>query len=213
MLSEKLVYLKREIVTYAGFIESMFIKTMEAFIKSDLNELQEIIKKDEEKANHFEVEIDELCTNIIALYEPKAKDLRIILMILKMNNDLERMGDHCVNIAQSARDLVNAGYNKYDLTDIYQNTLQMYRNALEAFINEDHLLAKKVCETDNIIDECKNSIYKTMVKMMTQDTKIIESALQIMRIAGNLERIADLSTNISEDVIFIVKGKVIKHNL
>lgn len=214
MLPEKITTLKKELVEYSALVEHMIEKSTQGLLRREKEVLGEVLDKDETKANDFEIELDELCTQLIAQYEPKAKDLRTILMILKMNNDLERMGDHAVNIAESSLFLIERPPVKplIDIPNMAQTTMRMLKDSISAFINEDAKLARAVCERDDIIDGLRDQILRELITFMSSDPSTIERSLHLMRISRNLERIADLSTNICEDVIFMVEGRVIKHH-
>jgi phosphate transport system protein len=214
MLEEKLVILKRELITYASLVESMVDKSLAGLQKKDASLFNEVLVKDEPAANQFDIELDEMCTNLIAQYQPRAKNLRIILMVLKMSNDLERMGDHAVNIVESGEFLITRPAVKplIDIPKMGELTAAMLRDGINSFINEDGKLAKSVCERDNIIDGLKDKIHEELIAIMSRDPSSVERSLHLMRIADNLERIADLSTNICEDVLFMAEGRVIKHH-
>jgi phosphate transport system protein len=143
-----------------------------------------------------------------------AKDLRTILMIFKMNEDLERMADHTVNISQSSLRLLENPAVKplIDIPEMASVAAQMVTDSITAFINEDQALAILVCERDNIIDSLRDKTYQELIDLMRADPANISRCLDLMRIARNLERIADLSTNLCEEVIFMVEGKIIKHH-
>ncbi|MBU0650837.1 phosphate signaling complex protein PhoU [bacterium] len=212
-MEEKLTFLKKEIIEYSVFIDQMIRNTIKGLVNKDKNLLLRVAQEDEKKANDLEIHIEELCTSFIAKYEPRAKDLRTILMILKMNNDMERIGDHCVNIVESALYLIERPDIK-DLIDIPKMALmceEMLKESIDCFIKEDSVLARKVCDKDFAVDELKDKIYIDLVDIMKHDAKTVKRALHLMRISTNLERIADLTTNICEDVIFVVEGAVIKH--
>jgi len=214
MLEEKVTSLKKSLVEYATLVEHMIESSIEGLLRKDGKILHNIIEKEEPKANKFEMELDELCTTLIARYEPKAKNLRAILMILKMNNDLERMGDHAVNIAESSLFLVERPLVKplIDIPHMAKLTMKMLKDSINSFIGEDAKLAKEVCEGDDTVDALRDQILRELITFMTSDPSTIERSLHLIRISSNLERIADLSTNIGEDVIFMVEGKVIKHH-
>lgn len=214
MLEEKLGNLKRDLVEYAGLVESMIEKAVKGLLEREAGYFVDVIEKDEARANMFELEIDELGTALIAQHEPKAKDLRTILMIMKMSNDLERMGDHAVNIAQSGMYLIERPLVKplIDVPRMSELTIGMLKDSIVAFINEDAKLARSVCERDSEVDGLRDQLFRELITYMVSDTKTIERSLHLTRVAGNLERIADLSTNICEDVIFMVKGQIIKHH-
>lgn len=214
MLDEKLVVLKKELITYAGLVESMVEKSIKGLLKRDQSILEEVIKYDETAVNNKEIELDEFCTTLIAQYQPKAKSLRSILMALRMVGDLERMGDHAVNIAEASEFLIKQPSIKplIDIPRMAEVTIGMLRDSINAYINEDALLAKSVCERDNIVDGLKDQILRELITYMNADTSVIERALQLINISRNLERIADLSTNIGEEVLFLVEGREIRHN-
>lgn len=214
MLEEKLITLKKELVIYASLVESMVEKSMNGLTRKDSPLLQEVIDKDEPRVNAYEMEIDEICTTLIAQYQPKAKNLRTLLMILRMGNDLERMGDHAVNIVESGLYLVAHDPVKplIDLPAMGETTIGMLKDGISAFVDENATLAKSVCERDNVVDDFKRKIQADLTRIMQANPASIERALHLLRISGNLERIADLSTNICEDVMFMVEGRVIKHH-
>jgi len=214
ILDEKINVLKTRLINYATLVEVMIDKSMQGILKKDRKLLTEIIERDEPKTNDFEIEIEEACTTFIAQYEPKAKDLRTILMILKINNDLERIGDHAGNIAESGLFLIEKPDVKplIDIPEMAENSMKMLKDSINSFINEDALLAKSVCERDSAVDHLLEKIIQELSTFMMRDASIIDSSMQLIRVAQNLERIADLSTNICEDVIYMVEGRVIKHH-
>ena len=214
MLEEKMKDLKRELVEYSAFVRSMVEKSIEGLLKKQKQVLVDVIEKDEPKANDWEITLDEVCIETVAQYAPKAKDLRTILMALRMNNDLERMGDHAVNIAEDALFLIERPQVKplLDIPRMAEEATGMVRDSLLSFVNEDAALAKGVCERDNIVDAFEKQVLRELITYMTADPSTIERGLHLLSIARNLERVADLSTNIGEDVIFMVEGRVIKHH-
>jgi phosphate transport system protein len=214
MIEEKIKLLKQEIIKYASLVENMVKKGIDSLIQKNNDLALTVIEKDEPQANDLEVEIDEFCTNIIAQYSPKGKDLREVLMMLKMNNDLERIGDHAVNIAQSVIKLNEpTEYKKVvDVTQMSELVLKMLKDSVEAFINNDTSSARKVCLRDSEVDKVRDENFTKVLEHMKSGTINIERALHLRRIFSNLERIADLVTNICEEVIFIVEGKIIKHH-
>lgn len=214
MLEEKLIGLKKELIDYAMLVETMVAKSVSGLLKRDKTALLEVMEKEETKANAFEIEMDELCTNLIAQFQPKGKSLRMILMAMKMSNDLERMGDHAVNIVESALYLVDRPQVKplIDIPIMGEYTTKMLKEGISAFINEDADKAKSVCMMDDRVDDLKDKILKELTELMSADPATIERSLHLLRISGNLERIADLSTNICEDVMYLVEGRVIKHH-
>jgi phosphate transport system protein len=173
-----------------------------------------VILLHEPQANNYEVDIDEKCVSIIAQHQPAGKALRTILMTLNINSILERIGDHAVIVAESALFLIKHPQLKQliDIPHMAEVVKSMISDSITSFINEDAMLAKSVCERDDIVDGLRNQILRELITFMISDTSYIERALQLMKISSNLERIADLTTNICEDVIYMVKGEVIKHH-
>ena len=213
MLEEKLIHLNKELILYATLVEGTIDKSIQGLLQRDRNLLTTVIDFDEKRVNEYDSLLDEMCTNIIAQYEPKAKDLRTVLMIYSINKDLERMSDHAVNIAESGLFLLTKPSLKplIDIPRMAEMTRKMLKDSITAFISEEAALAKNVCRRDNDVDSLWEQIFRELVTFMISDSTTIERALHLIRISHNLERIADLSTNLCEDVIFIVEGKVIKH--
>ena len=214
MIEERIHELKKELVAYSSLVVSMVEHCIEGLIQKREDVLQNIIAKDEPRANEYEIELDELCTTYIVKYQPKAKDLRTILMILKMNNDLERIADHAVNISQSALYLIEQPLVKplIDIPRMAHTVMQMLNDGVNAFIHEDSNLASSVCARDSDVDALRSQILRELITYMISKPSTIERSLHLIRVSKNLERIADLSTNICEEVIFLVEGKVIKHH-
>ncbi|HBL23047.1 MAG TPA: phosphate transport system regulatory protein PhoU [Deltaproteobacteria bacterium] len=215
MLEVRIKELKKELVEYATLVEDMIAKSMKGLLDRDETPLLEVMHVLEPATNDFEIKLDELCTGAIAQYQPKARDLRTVLMVFKMNSDLERMGDHVANIADSGLFLLSHAPVKplIDIPRMAEETVKSLNDSITAFLDEDAALAEAVCERDYIIDALQNQIFRELVTFMTADPATIERALYLIRVANNLERIADLATNICEDVIFMVEGRVIKHHL
>jgi phosphate transport system protein len=214
MLVGEITSLKKRLVEYLAHVEKMIDKSIKGLLEKDRAMLNEVIEKDEPMANDIDIQLDELCTTIIAKFQPTAKDLRVILMIFQMSDVLERMGDHAVNIAESSLFLIERPFVKpfIDIPRMADITVSMVRDSIDSFTREDPRLAKSVCERDSEIDNLRDQIYRELITFMISDPATIERSLQVMRISNNLERIADLSTNICEEVIYIVEGKVIKHH-
>ena len=214
MLTERISELKKLLLAEAGLVEKMIMLAMDGLANFG-TAFQEEVNTFETRVNQIEIELDEKCFTLIALNQPEAKDLRQILMIYRMNNDLERLGDQAVNIAESAAQLTGNPVLKLipELFSMKEAALKMLKDALYAFTREDYELSRQVCDADNIVDEYNRNIYKHLVKLIRENPLQIDLYLHILRIAKNLERIGDLSTNIAEDTIFLAQGKVIKHNI
>ena len=214
MLIERISELKKLLLAEAGLVEKMIMLAMDGLANFG-TAFQEEVNTFETRVNQIEIELDEKCFTLIALNQPEAKDLRQILMIYRMNNDLERLGDQAVNIAESSAQLTGNPVLKSipELFSMKEAALKMLKDALYAFTREDYELSRKVCDADNIVDEYNRNIYKHLVKLIRENPLQTDLYLHILRIAKNLERIGDLSTNIAEDTIFLAQGKVIKHNI
>jgi phosphate transport system protein len=213
MLEEKIAELRKTLIGYALHVEKMIADSIDGLMQIDREKLEGVIDKSEKTANETEILIDELCTVIIAQYGPKAKELRTVLMCLKINNDLERIADHAINTAESGLYLIRHPLVKplLDLPRMAEAAIEMLQDTLTAFVNEDPDLAVSVCDRDSIVDALASQILRELITFMIADPSTIERALHLLKIARNLERTADLSTNIAEDVIYMIEGKVIKH--
>ena len=214
MLKQKIEELKKAVIEQANQVDLMIKLSIDGLLEKDNSKLEKVLEI-EELVNAKEICIEEDAITLIALQKPEAKNLRTILMILKMNNDLERMGDLAENITQSAEYLIRKPIIKklINIPAMAEVTLKMVKQSINSFINEDTELAKQVCINDDIVDEMKERIYRVLITYMMDDPTTIKRAILINKIASNLERIADLSTNIAEDTIYIAKGTVVKHQV
>lgn len=212
MLQDKILELKELLMSEASMVEYMVSLSIDGLFSSAGNLLEDILNW-ETNVNQLELEIDTQCTAAIALYQPEAKDLRLILMIYRINNDLERLGDQAVNIAESVEHLRgNPVIGELpELLEMKQAALGMLKDSLDAFAKEDVAQSRTVCGTDNTVDELNRRIYLHLVELLKASPELTERYLHLLRIAKNLERIGDLSTNIAENTIYLAVGKVIKH--
>jgi phosphate transport system protein len=213
MLEKRISILKEELLKMANIAEEMVNNSMKALVEKDINLAKEVKFKKEPVVNNLEVEIDEYAIETLALFQPKARDLRTVAMIMKMNNDLERVGDLATNIAEFDMELIPQPDVKpyIDLPRMANIAVQMLDDAITAFISQDSKLGRDVCRRDDIVDNLNEQIIRELLTFMIQDPKTIGRSLQIIRISENLERVADLATNIGEDVVYIVESEVIKH--
>lgn len=212
MLHDKMTELKHRIMEMAAHVEKMVALS---FITADSNDGEQFeeVWKHEKAVNEFEVEIDDTCVMLMALFHPEARDLRNILMIYKLNNDLERLGDQAVNIAESYMELIGNPIIKDlpELESMKYVTISMLSQSIKSFAGEDAESAREVCRRDEIVDNYNREIINKLIVMMKDDSLNVQAYLHLLRIAKNMERIADLSTNIAENAIYLVQGKVIKH--
>ena len=214
MLEQKILELKEKLFSMASLVEEMIEKSVRALVEKDEVLAKEVIEKDEPKVNDLEVELDEFSIDLLALHQPEASNLRTITMIMKIVNDLERIGDHAVNIAERALYLISRPQVKplLDLPRMAEGSTKMLRDSLNSFIKEDADLAIQVCQRDSEIDSLLDQTTRELITYMISDPRTIDRALHLILIARNLERVGDLATNIAEDTIFMVKGKIIKHH-
>jgi phosphate transport system protein len=214
MLHQELEMLKEKLLESATLVESMIEKSINGLLKKDKNLLLKIIEEDEARENDLEIQIEEKGIELIARYQPHAKDLRTIVMILKMNNDLERIGDEAVNIAQSALFLIERPMVKplIDIPRMAEEAIKMLQDSIKAFLQEDSQLAREVCVRDAIVDGLRDQIWRELITFMASDPTTIERSLHLLRISRCLERVADLATNLAEDTVYIVEGEIIKHH-
>lgn len=213
ILEQKLNELKERLMAMAGIVEEMLANSMKALVSRDEALARQVMTDDEERVNRLEIEIEDAAIGIMALHQPEASNLRNLAMIIKINNDLERIGDHAENIAEAALYLIPRPPVKplVDLPRMAAHTVAMLKDSLDAFTRADAELARSVCGRDSMVDSLKDQVNRELVTYMTSDATTIDRALKLMMISLNLERVADLATNIAEDVVYIVKGEVIKH--
>jgi phosphate transport system protein len=208
---KELALLRRKLEEMAALCRDGLAASARAFVEGDA-QAAEAAFANERRINQLEIEIDHEVVDCFALFQPVAVDLRFLLAILKINNDLERIGDHAVNIAQSAVSCASAPLpTRLELPRMFELTQGMFADACRSFMEKDMQTARAVLETDDMVDGLNRSTTREAVQLVKAGTLPLESALELMRIARNLERIGDLSTNIAEEVIFHVQAKVIKH--
>jgi phosphate transport system protein len=207
MLQDQIRNLKERLVGYARLVEGMIESSTLALASRDPAPLDEVTGVREHRANALEVELDAAATAVIAQFQPKAR-------VLGITNDLERLGDHAVNIADAARWLLayTPAPTPPSVPVMAAVAVRMVDDAISAFIAGDAALARNVCEADQAVDDLADDILRETVVTMACDPSAIEAGLRVLKIAGDLERIADLATNIGEDVVYMVEGRVIKHH-
>jgi phosphate transport system protein len=206
--------LKSRILEMGGFVEQAIEKATLALDERNLLRLDEI-RGLENKINDAHIAIDNLCLELLARQSPVAADLRLILAIIKINTDLERMGDQAVNISYNTEDYLARPKveQQVNLPQMASLVKVMVRHSLDAFMREDTTLAQNVLESDDEVDEFKNRVFSQLIPYMQQCPDKIEAALDLILIARNLERMADHATNIAEDVIFASTGEDVRHGL
>jgi phosphate transport system protein len=210
---EQLRHLRHRLIVMGGAVEKSISDSVKAFTTPD-DSIAEQVFGHEDEINLMEMEIDDLCLMLLALHQPMAVDLRFITSAMKINNDLERMADHSVNIAQASLKISGARLAGpmgviSEMAEIAQG---MVRDSLQSFVDEDAAKARDVCKRDDRVDRLDDEVFKQMVGWVNGDFGLLYAAMRVVLISKNLERIADLSTNIAEEVIFIVQARSIKHH-
>jgi len=215
MIEKRLKEIRGKLTIEAALVERMVENSVNALIEDDASLIEEVLRSEKE-LNRSEVETDELCVTTLALYHPEASYLRKIVAALKNNNDFERMGDQAVNITESAAVLLASGADT-DLTllkDMLSATLEMLRKAIRSFVDDDCVSARELPAMDDRVDGLEKAVIQQSIAEMTENSSrrgSVETGYHMIRIAQNLERIADLSTNIAQETIFMGEGLITKH--
>jgi len=209
---EELQELRHLVLEMGGFVEKQIADSMRALVDRDEEFARLIIERDK-TVNRMDVQIDDVCLRLLALHQPAARDLRLITTALKITTDLERAGDMAENIAERAIELSREPQLKplIDLPRMAAIAQGMLRQALDAFVREDPDLALQVCHQDDSVDALADQLLRELLTFMLEDPHTISRALRLIFISKYLERLADHATNIAEMVIFMVKGKSIRH--
>jgi phosphate transport system protein len=211
---QELELLKTELVRMGSAAEQMMDGAVRAYL--DRNpEAADAVFRQEHHVNDFEIGIDNAVADILALYQPVASDLRFLLAAMKINNDLERIGDHAVNIAESAVTYARrpALSIPADIPQMAQITREMLKVALDGFIHGNPEQCRAVLRSDDSIDDLNRKISRDVITVIKSDPDAVEQAFDLVRVSRNLERIGDLATNIAEEVIYYLEAQVVKHNI
>jgi phosphate transport system protein len=206
--------LKYRILHMGGRVEEMIHLAIMALIERKPEALQEVYEREAE-VNRLHIEVDDRCFKLLALYQPAAADLRLIMAAIKINADLERIGDQADNVSQTTEVLMRYPLLEKKLFDIprmAELAKRMVKDSLDAYVKRDVALARSVVERDAEEDKLKSEAFNELLQLMQSDSSSINRALSLILISRNLERIADHATNIAEDVIFMVLGKDIRHH-
>ena len=209
---EDLKKLREEILYMGGLVEDQIQKAVKSLVDRD-SELAKIIIERDREVNRLDVDIDDICIRLLALHQPAGRDLRFITTGLKITTDLERIGDMAVNICERALELnLEPQLKPYiDIPRMARIAQRMIRESLDAFVREDTELALRVCKADDEVDQLNAQIFRETITFMIENVQTISRATKISSVSKYLERIADHATNIAEMVIFMVKGKSIRH--
>jgi phosphate transport system protein len=210
---DELSQVKVRLLTMSSEAEAAVQLAVEALLERSAEKAERVIKGDR-VIDKMEVEVEEQCLSLLALQQPMAKDLRLLVAGIKIANDLERVGDHAVNIAQSADRLAKHRpiTPEPEIFEMARLAREMLSDALEAFVRDDAVAGREICLRDDKVDALNRSMFRILLTHMMEDPHSIGSGLELLLVSRNLERIADLATNVGEDVVFLVEGKSIKHH-
>ena len=205
--------LKNRLLTMGALVEERVHQAVQALIDRNREDAERIVASDDD-VNELQIEIDDRCLKLLATQTPLAGDLRLITSAMKINSDLERIGDQAVNIAENATKVLAHPPLKplLDLPRMAEIAERMTRDSLDAFVRRDSELARNILARDDEVDQLKDQVFRVLLTYMMADPATIERALSLILVSRNLERIADHATNIAEDVIFLVEAKDVRHH-
>ncbi len=211
--SVELEELNQKLLQMGGLVESAIHRSVRSLIDQDRDLAEEVIR-DEPQINRFEMEIDGMATRLLALRQPVARDLRLLTAALKINTDLERIGDLAVHVAERSLSLMHHPLVKpmTDIPKMASLVQSMLLKCLDAFVQGDADLAQSVLLSDDEVDQLRDAVYAELLQIMQDDPSVLTAAIDLLFVARNLERIGDHATNIAEDVVFLVKGIDVRHH-
>jgi len=214
---DQMEQLKRRLLDMSRRAEELIDLAVDALQTRDAGKAEMVIAADAE-VDAMELEVEQQAISLLALQQPMARDLRFIVGAIKISNDLERVGDHAVNIAQATMRLLDDSARGVvipapELDDMARRARAMLGESLDAFITVDGALGRRVCAADDEVDALHDSVFRALLTYMMERPANISAALQLMLVSRNLERVADLATNIGEDAVYLAEGKQIKHHL
>ena len=212
-LQREIERVKKSILALCAIVEDQVQMAVRALLDRDLNLAHSVEERDQD-IDQREVEIEEECLKILALHQPVAIDLRFIVASMKINNDLERIGDLAVNIARKAVSFTEETQMPmpFDIAGMWDKTQSMLRDSIDAMVNMDGALATEVCRRDDEVDRIKYEIRVGVEEQIRREPENVRPLMRLLAVSRNLERIADCATNIAEDVIYMSEGRIIRHN-
>ena len=211
---DQLKTLKERLLDMSARAEELIDLAVESLLMRDKGKADAVIGGDRE-LDMMELECENLAVSLLALQQPMGRDLRFIISAIKITSDLERVGDHAVNIAQSALRLIALHVEitpTPEIEDMARRARSMLADALDAFIRADGVVGREVCKADDAVDALHDSVFRILLTHMMADARMINPSLELLLVSRNLERVADLATNIGEDAVFLAEGKQIKHH-
>jgi phosphate transport system protein len=212
---DQLDELKQRLLRMSERAESLVDIAVDALLTRDAEKADAVIQGDRD-VDELEIEIEAMAVELLALQQPMARDLRFIISAIKASSDLERVGDHAVNIAQSAQRIIATRSTitpDATIEEMARRSRQMLGQAIDAFVRADGGLGRAVCLMDDEVDKLNDGLFRIVVTHILEDPKTISTAIELLLVGRNLERVADLSTNIGEDAVYLAEGKQIKHHL
>jgi len=210
---EQLDELKTRLLTMSERAEALVDVAVDALLTRDADKAQAVLFGDRE-VDALEVEVEQMAVELLALQQPMARDLRFIISAIKVSADLERVGDHAVNIAECSQHIIASGIDvtpDAEILEMARLARQMLGQSIDAFVRADGALGRAICRMDDDVDKLNDSLFRIVVTHILEDPKTISTALELLLVSRNLERVADLSTNIGEDAVYLAEGKQIKH--
>lgn len=211
-LQNEIAKIKKKILSLGAIVENRFQKAIYAVKTEDL-ELAESIINTDYQVDELEIEMEEDCLKILALYQPVAMDLRFIIAVIKINNDLERIADYAVNISRRFKTSSNNPNKfKYDYTDMANQATEMLKISLDALVQMDVNMAYKAIKMDDNVNIMRNEAYDSMKKDIQKHPEMVSEIINMYLISRHLERIGDHTTNIAEEVVYLIKGDIIRHS-
>lgn len=211
---DQLSQLKQRLLDMSDLATSLLDLSVDALLSRDSSMAEAVLSGDRD-LDALELEVEDQAIGLLALQQPMARDLRFIIAAIKVSNDLERVGDHAVNIAQSALRLASTSTvitPDPEINEMSRRARKMLHDSLTAFVRADGALGREVCKADDEVDAMHNSVFRILVTHMMEDARTITPSLELLLVSRNLERVADLATNIGEDAVFLAEGKQIKHH-
>jgi phosphate transport system protein len=210
---DELDELQKRLLEMAGLVESSIHRSIRALVDRNEEEAEPVFRN-EERINQMQIDVDELAIRLMALHQPMARDLRFLTAAIKINNDLERMGDLSINIVERALSLIHQPPVKplVDIPQMAKLVESMVCRSLDSFVERNAEVARSVLIADDEVDELRDSVFTELIGYMEDDPGTVRRGLDLILIARNLERIADHATNIAEDVVFLVEGVDVRHH-
>ena len=211
--SEALTQLRRDLLEMASLVEAQIAESIQSLVERDEALARKVLER-EARVNEREIQIEEEVVRFLALFHPEAEDLRTAIMMLKINNDLERVGDHAENIAYASLDLLQYPPVKplIDIPRMARIAQGMLHDALDAFVERDATKAEDVLSRDDEVDALRDQVVRELITYIAARPQVVEPALKLIQVAKDLERVGDLATNVAEDVVYMVEGRIVKHH-